>query len=116
MSFQRRRESCIFNKFWNPAFAGVTVSWTFYEAVKIYSDFRRDEGEGVVNFAASAIKNLDPEPHFFEGGGGSDATILTTAGAPVDQPWQGRQECADEPGTYLARAAQLVFQLLMAKG
>ena len=27
------RESSDFNKFWTPAFAGVTVSGTFYEAV-----------------------------------------------------------------------------------
>jgi hypothetical protein len=34
MSFPRRRESSLFERFWTPAFAGVTAWRTFYVAVK----------------------------------------------------------------------------------
>ena len=36
-SFRRKPESSYFNEFWTPAFAGVTVSETFYETVKYTS-------------------------------------------------------------------------------
>jgi len=35
LSFRRRPESSYFNKFWTPAFAGVTFQETFYETFKI---------------------------------------------------------------------------------
>jgi len=34
-SFRRKPESRDFKKFWTPAFAGVTASETFYEAVTL---------------------------------------------------------------------------------
>ena len=34
MSFRRKPESIYFNKFWTPAFAGVTLQETFFEIIK----------------------------------------------------------------------------------
>jgi len=34
LSFRRKPESIYFKTFWTPAFAGVTIQLTFYEAIK----------------------------------------------------------------------------------
>jgi len=96
---------------------GATVQ---FNENRDYPAIHLNEEESVVQLAASAIRKMGLEPRFSEGGGGSDAVILTTKGIPCVNLGMGVKNAHTSQEHIslkeLEKTAQLVFQLLTVNG